>query len=454
MDVTIRRLRGVVVLSAFAAGLFTACSRECKVPPLLETPVETADILVSREAGDARPFGVDICIDATPSMEGFATPADSTYRTFLEDLEGSFISGVKNVSDVRYFKFGETIRQMTRTDFRQAHGRAFYHEPGIFKTTNLELVFRTDGGRRSEGKAVQANAAQVPPAPPRDARRVVVVVTDLFQQDQDVNAVVQQIKTSCLSDRQCSVALLAIPSPFEGTVYDARVPSYPYRSTSDPATFRPFYLLMFGPEDELRRFADVLSSRKYIDLRRFTIVGARTVSQFSAELQPDRTVKGVTPRQSCDAPLDLYVNLRKNYDRAAVKAVLKIVPDAQSFAFNPARVAVRVFRESDGRLIPAGDEVATTITPASGALALDAAIRPPQAKGDYLYVFELRTGDVNGFLLPSWITGFTSPDPRPGRDPGKTLNLDRFVEQLIATSMLADHHQPKLARFRVLIHKL
>lgn len=424
IDIRRRAVLPLIAFALFAGG----CHEACDSP----APLNTADIVVSKAAGAAHPFGVDICIDATPSMDGFAVPPDSVYRAFLEDLEGSMVSGVKNVSDLRFYKFGERIREMTRGEFRNARSRAFYHEPGIFRATDIELVFRR----------------------PADERRVIVVVTDLFQRDQDVNGVVKQIKTRCLSDPRCSVGVMAIPSEFDGTVYDARVPSFPYRSTGDRSTFRPFYLLMFGPEDELRVFADVLSTRKYIDLRRFSLIGSRTVAQFSAETKRDQKSKATTNRKQCGSPLDAAFNLRRGFDEASVTTAVRIAPDAQSFGFNPSRIAVRVFRQSNGKLLPADGEVVTKATPRVDGAEIASSIKPPAARGDYVYVFELVTGEVNGFVMPRWIADFTSSDPRPEHDPAKTLNLDRFVEQLIATSVLDDHHQPKLARYRVLIHKL
>jgi hypothetical protein len=428
----------LIAFALFAGG----CHEACDSP----APLNTADIVVSKAGGAAHPFGVDICIDATPSMDGFAAPPNSVYRAFLEDLEGSMVSGVKNVGDLRFYKFGERIREMTRDEFRNARSRAFYHEPGIFRATDIELVFRTPD-------QVRASAAAVTPIQ-RPERRVIVVVTDLFQRDQDVNGVVKQIKTRCLSDPRCSVGVMAIPSEFDGTVYDARVPSFPYRSTGDRATFRPFYLLMFGPEDELRVFADVLSSRKYIDLRRFSLIGSRTVAQFTAETKRDLKSTATTNHKQCGSPLDAAFNLRRGFDEASVTTAVRITPDAQSFGFNPSRIAIRVFRQSNGKLLPADGEVVTKATPRADGVEIASSIKPPGAKGDYVYVFELVTGEVNGFVMPRWIADFTSSDPRPEHDPARTLNLDRFVEQLIATSVLDDHHQPKLARYRVLIHKL
>lgn len=447
----IRFWRGVVLPCSVAVLLAGCFSDECKVPPLLERPVEIADIVVGGSGADDRPFGIDVCIDATPSMEGFAAPETSIYRSFLEDLESSLTLG-RRVTSLRYYKFGERIREIPREEFRSARTRAFYNEPGIFRTTNIELVFST-GAPAPRQQPQLASAASGTGARAQSGKRLIVVVTDLFQRDQDMNAVVQQIRRRCLSDPACSVALLPIPSQFDGKVYDARVPSYRYRSTTNPSTFRPFYLLMFGPEAELRRFGEVLSGLSYIDTRNFTVIGRRVVSGFSAGVSMTKGSKGVTPRKTCDIPHSAYVNLRQGFGRAAIQAALRIRPDAHSFGFRLEQATVRAFRESNGKLLPARGEVAAKITPAKDGLEVATSIHPPAPKGDYLYVFEVVTGDVNGFVLPAWVAGLSSPDPRPDRDPAKTLNLDRFVGQLIATS-LSDRHQPRLARFRVLIHKL
>lgn len=442
-------LRRVLLLSIVLLSL-SGCPRTKCVPP---APLDTADIVVGSGAQSGRPFGVDLCIDATPSMEGFAAPEGSIYRSFLDDLEGSLVSGVKNVSDVRFYKFGERIRQVTRDEFRSARTARFYHEPGIFRTTDIELVFQKPSEETRVAKPLLASATAARADRAAAEQRVTVVVTDLFQRDQDVNAVVRQIKSRCLSDPDCSVGLLAIPSEFDGTVYDARVPSYRYRSTADAASYRPFYLLMFGPEEELRTFADVLSARKYVDLRRFTVIGRRTVAQFSAETKRDPAAKGVTNHAWCGSKLDAAFNLQRGHDEALIKTLIRVVPDAEAFGFDPARAVVRVFREEKGARMPAPEVTTTSVARGLDGLEIAATIRPPQAKADHLYVFEVATGEVNGFVLPKWIAAFSSADPRPERDAARTLNLDRFVEQLIATSVLDDHHQPTLARYRVLIHK-
>ena len=451
-----RQIRVVFALWAATALALTACGGGSKrpAPPALDT----SDILVQKKPATRQPFGVDVCVDATPSMEGFAASPDSTYNRFLEDLEGLLVSAVRNVSDIRFFKFGETIREISRGEFRDAQNARFYHEPGVFRDTNIELVLRQD----TPGPARSAAVTPAQPLPaattkPEDqvAARVTVVVTDLFQKDQDLNVVVRQIKEGCLSRPECSVGVLAIPSAFDGIVHDARVPSFAYRSTDDPETFRPFYLLMFGPEERLLQFADALSANRYIDLDHLLIIGPRIVKSFSVEVKRDPSASGVTPRKATGSSLDSAFNLRKDFSEAKLTCRATVTLDPHAFAYEPARVELRPFREIRGKLVPAADELAVdSVGKTEEALEFSVTVRPPAEKGDYVYVAEAVVGGVNGFLVPGWVAKFSSANPTPDHEPAKTLNLDRLVERLIAASLLHDHHQPRLSRFRIVIHKL
>lgn len=347
--------RAVLALSTLGALLLSACGSK----PQPSAPLDTSDIVVQKAPAQSPPFGVDVCIDATPSMEGFAADPDSSYRRFLEDLEGSLVSAVRNVSDVRFFKFGETIRQITRDEFRKAQSAGFYHEPGIFRDTNIELILENDTKDAKHplaGSAAQRTAESATGAPVA-VPRVIVAVTDLFQKDQDVNIVVQQIKDGCLVHPDCSVGVLAIPSAFDGVVYDARVPSYQYRSATDPATFRPFYLLMFGPEQQLMQFADVLSANRYIDLNYLLVIGPRIVKSFSVDTTRDAAAQGVTPRKTSGSSLDSAFNLRKGFSEAKLISRVSVVRDPSTFSFDPSRVELQAFRKEKGKSIPADSEL-------------------------------------------------------------------------------------------------
>ena len=185
------------------------------------------------------------------------------------------------------------------------------------------------------------------------------------------------------------------------------------------------------------------------------VIGPRIVKTFSVDTTRDSSAQGVTPRKAGGPGLDSAFNLRKDFGEAKLISRVSIVRDPSTFSFVPSRVELRAFREEKGKRIPADNELALeSVGGAGDSVDLKLTIRPPEQKADYVYVGELAVGSVNGFVLPPWISGFSSANPTPDHDPARTLNLDRLVERLVAASILQDHHRPTLARFRILIHRL
>lgn len=421
----------------FAAALATLASGCDTSPPPALAPLSTADILIGGAEAKLPPAEIDFCLDATPSMEGFAAAPDSVYLRFLEDLEGSLLAGLEAGGAVRYCKFGAAIRQIERSEFRQARFPAFYREPGIFKDTNLELLLEK--------------------RPAEPAGGVVVAVTDLFQKDQDLNLVVRQIKEGCLSRPDCSVGLLALPSAFDGMVHDSKAGSYHYRSTADPASLRPFYLLMFGQEARILQLSEVLSAKSYVNLDHLLVIGPRTVASFQATLGRNPADKGVSPKKVAagGGELDSAFNLRKGFDEARLTAQVKVEVDRRAFGFDPTKVALRAFRQESGQMKPAEGEMKLESLVGSGeTMQLELTLTPPATRGDYFYVGELQMGNINGGRAPGWIAQFSSENPGPHADAAKTLNLDRLVEGLLAALLQEKEKRPILARFRIHLRRL
>lgn len=112
-------------------------------------------------------INIDIYIDATTSMEGFAVNTSSKYSQFLDQLEASSLSAWRN-ADINFFKFGQIVKPIDRAQFLSAKNDIkFYKEPGIFMTTYIDSVISKT-----------------------DTKRLSVLITDLFQNEGDVNMMV------------------------------------------------------------------------------------------------------------------------------------------------------------------------------------------------------------------------------------------------------------------------
>ena len=114
---------------------------------------------------------VDLYLDATLSMEGFCAAPNSNFHQFLQDLEGAVQNGWRNAKP-RYFKFGAGVREIDRQTFVQAQkGGTFFHEQGMFESTNIDLVVNSTNNQR-----------------------VSLVITDLLQNEGDINTLVENLK--------------------------------------------------------------------------------------------------------------------------------------------------------------------------------------------------------------------------------------------------------------------
>ena len=93
--------------------------------------------------------------------------------------------------------------------------------------------------------------------------QLVVIVTDLFQDDSDITQLIGHVKDKYIK-KGVDVGLFGLRSQFDGTVYDigsGEGSSLRYRSTpGNPETFRPFYLLVLGRHADIAHYFDRLTA--------------------------------------------------------------------------------------------------------------------------------------------------------------------------------------------------
>lgn len=386
-----------------------------------------ADI-IGKPGGQNESVNVELYLDATVSMAGFVSARNSTLLPLIRDLESAAQTGWKAVS-VRYFKFGAAVVEAKRDHFIQGMGTtAFFKEKGVSERTNIDAVLAKS-----------------------DPSRLTLVVTDLFQHAGDVNAVVNALKDNLIA-KDVPVGLLPVLSDFDGTVYDASVPPYPYRSTADPATHRAFYLLMFGSRHDMTRLVDVIGAKPYIDRNKFLMLSPQVTRSQVATLVRPSVSKNLVVRAADDlGPNEFFLDLRDGAD-ASLAIDTNIETLEASAPLKRDRLEMRVVRAG------AGDVITTDIM-LDGPLVLNggSSVRIPiklhlaEPAGIYRYQIDLRTPTLNAFDLPAWVATLNSMNPSPSFEPNKTLNLTPFVQGLVQASTSA--HQSPAARIFLRIRK-
>jgi hypothetical protein len=133
----------------------------------------------------------------------------------------------------------------------------FYRERDIFMRTYIDsVVNRTETSRLS------------------------VLITDLFQDEGDVNIMVDRIKSKCFA-KGVMVGVVGVKSDFRGNVYD--VPGYPAGYPLDSKE-RPFYMLMFGNQYNMELLFDAMKSKPFVKEDQFLVFTNNIVKSYNVSL--------------------------------------------------------------------------------------------------------------------------------------------------------------------------
>jgi hypothetical protein len=419
---TLCRITGVLIL--LGGALLTGCqqSKEARAPAWLARPE-----VARPEAPPADSMSADIYVDATLSMTGFVADPDSNYLRLLDELEGSLANKWKKSADLRYFKFGKSVRQVDREEFRGARKTAFYTERGIFETTDIDLV-----------------AARATP------KRLTVAVTDLFQGDQDVNPIVSSIRRNVF-EKDLAAGILAVNSEFDGKVYDARVPPFRYTSKKGtPATYRPFFLLMLGDAAAIEQLVAALADRPFVDRSRFLLISPQIVRRYQVAAVKQPGSKGLKARAGGEAD-EFQFDVREDGRGGVIDTEIRLQPNPNAADFKADAVDV-VARQIAPASADTHDVVLQSVTRSGDLLKAALLVDIAAPKGKFGYDVLFRAGGPGAWNIPKWVQELSSDNPTPQKDANRTMNLERLVTELIDAS--ASIHRPALAKLRLNIRKL
>lgn len=170
----------------------------------------------------------DIYLDGTTSMSGYVNYSGGTiYDDAVKELDRTLTKNWKNDS-IRYIKFGDTFQEMNRDTFMQMEQVGFYDQ----KDTSLQKVVDQ-----------------------MDPNKLNILVTDLFQTNQDLDSLIRSIKNKGMGEGK-AIAVVGMKSQFNGKIFDVgkNMSSLDYQTTGEEDSYRPFYVLVMGNENDTRVF--------------------------------------------------------------------------------------------------------------------------------------------------------------------------------------------------------
>ncbi|MEO8763988.1 MAG: hypothetical protein ABI416_06865 [Ginsengibacter sp.] len=360
-------------------------------------------------------ISIDIYVDATTSMEGFAVNNSSKYSQFLDQLEASGMSAWKN-ADIKFFKFGQIIKPIDRNQFLTAKNNLqFYREPGIFKNTYIDSVVKNT-----------------------DLKRLSVLITDLFQNEGDVNTMVEKIKDKCFANN-IAVGILGIKTDFNGTVYD--VPGHaPYALNT---TERPFYAIVFGNNDNLESLFDVLKLKSFVNDDQILIFSRYIMESFKVSVNKTKDSKFVNKKAASEDVYNLFdFSMKKEGKEARFDVEINLKRRRRSPDFLEKNLEVVAFKKSSKGAKPTKqDSVATNditienIKRTGDKLTATLVLNNDDEPGNYTYIVYLKANELSGLQTPKWVKDFSTEAPVPNTPTeNKTLNLEKLSSTLLVAN--------------------
>ena len=414
-----------------------------------------------------------IYFDATLSMQGFVVPGSTHYTRICPSLESVIVNGWKDET-VNFFRFGEKVEPIDRSTYLQAGYESFYEQAHIFRKTYIEEVIRheerlvnaqreanstpEDTTKTDVNDTPEATIEGVTPTEAVNERKkegqLVVIVTDLFQDDSDITLLIDHLKEKYIK-KGSEVGLFGLRSQFDGTVYDIGIgegSSMRYRGP------RPFYLLVLGKHTDITHYFDKLIARGFSE--------AETVIFSQYLVDPLLSFDGATINEvvnlngtsyvSPDSRLKQY-EIRMDSDLAKISAVseYKLLPHVMPFDSDTLEVSAIAKHVPGGeteRYPEAEDGLKVKPTLSKNEHGYQLSIDFSLASQDlesavYLYEVTLLPG-IDSYRTPDWCSDW---DMGRARDGAKTLNLVNFVRDL--SQVTVQIHKPKIAQFHCYIGK-
>ncbi|MEZ5308095.1 MAG: hypothetical protein R2684_13195 [Pyrinomonadaceae bacterium] len=437
----------VVTLVLVILTVFSGCKKKDICDPI-DTSLNMEVLAPARTS-----LEVDVFIDATPSMQGFVVPGPSTvFGQTLTLLESATISGTAS-SKINFFKFGSTITPLPNRQHLEALKPRFY------------------GGSSGTKTLIEKVIAEA------DPEHLTLIVTDLFQDNADVNQLSEKIKAKFITNN-LAIGFLGLKSQFDGTIYDVGPANLTikYTNRSETETYRPFYIVAFGPHADISAYFESLDKAGFAGFpERNTLIMSKHIVQRTADLSQSKViaanglseVTGVIVKSGRIGSRFKEFKV-KNSQSADLTTQIPISRTPYSLEYSEEFDVQHSMQECS----KTSDGTKSSFQPLSTSGLLTKALVRSMADGELKVSLTLNPRSIkkdtttcmrvilkpSKFVLPKWVNAWNmTANEVPGSsdqgeiDGSKTYNLGLFLSTL--WSATNEVHQPKIADLQFYFRK-
>jgi hypothetical protein len=298
-----------------------------------------------QQAKSTNPLAINVNIDGSGSMLGYVNQENSSYTQALELLDSTLnLSGSRSKSTVKYYRSGDyqhQAKELTRSEFRKAEKADFYNGTNpVFPAVSSDL-----------GSLITK---------PKNSDHLTVIVTDLDQNDGDVNLIANKIKENYFNSQaeNYAVGIWAVKSEFNGTVYSASDANKKFNYNTEGKNskkYRPFYILFLGDYQDITNYFDKLEKEQgnLSDLSKFLIFSPHNLvadvsylnspQNLSSDLaSPNLLHNGKVSVEKNNQPIELLEIKNKSADALEIKYQLPLKQINHTLSADPNDLKVAI----------------------------------------------------------------------------------------------------------------
>jgi hypothetical protein len=266
----------------FIAFVTTFCLISCQPITFTEQDIPCQNKKVIPVSSE-NPLDIALNVDGSGSMFGYVSTSKSRYTRTLKLLD-DVLSGEgsrKNKPNLNYYRSGNNQNQ-------QLTGRNQYLDA-------TKPIFYT--GKNPKYPAVTSQLDRII-TPITKGDRLLIFVTDLEQNDGDINNLINKLQNNYLNKNtpQYVLGILAVKSEFKGTIFSTNPDTYsnkPYNTDGKKMDkYRPFYVLFIGTNQDvkyyyqqmLNRDQDLIQSSKFVIFSPYSFVEGTTQIKLETTL--------------------------------------------------------------------------------------------------------------------------------------------------------------------------
>jgi hypothetical protein len=384
------------------------------------------DEIIGKNNTSSEKLSVDLYLDVTTSMKGFSSSSNTPYSVLIDDIE-SICQKVWKNSDVRWYKYGAEVVEITSDEFKSGKTSKDIYSGPISRQTNFD-------------KAIQKT----------NPKRVSILVTDFFYNQNDVNRVLDAFKLHAIQ-KNLEIGIMGLKSDFDGIVADVQ-PPVPVSGA------RPFYVIIVGDKQNIKLFFKSLQNQAHVSNTQYYIITNKPTQEYSINVIKDKKCKTIN-KQSLNKQYQDYgtifnFRMKESQKEAKLNFDIVLTEEPNSFNYNENNLKFLVFKKTSGNkdsLFSENDLSFANVKFLSGKITGDINIRNNDGVGKYSYLVYTTFDNTVKPIMPKWITENDAETFSKGVNETKTLNLKKLLTDI--TTYNITYNQPKLAKFYINIEK-